>query len=233
MKKTFQIALVAIFCAATSFAHADFTEGFDVVVPLPTGWAQQNLSFTPSTGYFQGNPAVFAAQAGATNAYAGVNFQSIGAGAGQISNWLFAPQTNMNNGDTFSFWTRTVDTVNFPDRLEVRLSTNGASVDAGATTTSVGDFTTLLATINPGLTTTGYPSVWTQFTITLSGLSGPSNGRFAFRYEVPDGGPAGANSDYIGIDTVQFLQAIPEPSSAIAIACAGTFACLIRRRRVA
>ena len=37
----------------------------------------------------------------------------------------------------------------FADRLELRLSTNGASTNVGTTTTSVGDFTTLLLTVNP------------------------------------------------------------------------------------
>ena len=50
----------------------------------------------------------------------------------------------------------------------------------------------------------GYPSVWTQYSVTLSGISGTPTGRLAFRYFVENGGPAGANSDYIGIDTVAY-----------------------------
>src|SRR5204862_2232688 len=103
-----------------------------------------------------------------------------------------------------TFWTRTVTTPVLADRLQVRMSTNGASTDVGATATSVGDFQTLLLDINPTYTLTGYPNAWTQFTVTVSGVPSPTTGRLAFRYFVENGGPTGANSDYIGIDTFQF-----------------------------
>ena len=79
----------------------------------------------------------------------------------------------------------------------------------------VGDFTTLLLDINPTYTTTGYPNAWTQFTVTISGVGSPTPGRLAFRYFVENGGPNGANSDYIGIDTVQYSFACqPTPTPA-------------------
>ena len=53
-------------------------------------------------------------------------------------------------------------------------------------------------------TTTGYPTAWTNFTVTLSNITAPVEGRLAFRYFVENGGPNGVNSDYIGIDTVQY-----------------------------
>ena len=178
-------------------------EGFNVVSPLPAGWAQQNLSTPTGTNppWFQGNSGVFAAQSGAITSYAAANFNGV-AGANTISNWLFTPNVTLTNGDVFTFWSRTVPSPAFPDRLEVRMSTNGASVNAGATNVSVGDFTNLLLTINPALTTGGYPNVWTQYTITISGLGAPTSGRLAFRYFVTNGGPSGANSDYIGVDNV-------------------------------
>ncbi len=181
-------------------------EGFSTVSPLPAGWFAQNNS-TPIgvTGWFQGNAGVFPANNGAPDSYIGANFNNV-SGANTISNWLLTPNVNMKNGDIFTFYTRTISAPAFPDRLEVRLSTNGASTSVGATNASVGDFTTLLLTINPSLTTAGYPTSWTQFTVTLSGLSGTVSGRFAFRYFVTNGGPAGANSDYIGIDDVVFTS---------------------------
>ena len=182
-------------------------EGFNVVSPLPSGWAAQNLSTTVgTTGWFQGNTTVFPAQSGPADSYIGANFNNT-TGANTISNWLFTPNINMKNGDVFTFWTRTVSPATFPDRLEVRLSTNGASVNAGATSASVGDFTTLLLSVNPTLTTTGYPTAWTQYTINLSGLpAGITSGRIAFRYFVTDGGPLGSNSDFIGIDNVVYTS---------------------------
>ncbi len=178
-----------------------FSEGFDDLI-LP-GWALQNNSSPVGlTGWFQGNTSVFNAQAGAATSYIGANFNNT-TGANTISNWLMTPQLNLVNGDILTFWTRTAAQV-FPDRLQVRLSTAGASTNVGTLATDVGDFTTLLLDINPTLTPTGYPDVWTQYTITLSGLPINASGRFAWRYFVTNGGPSGANSDYIGIDTVDF-----------------------------
>ena len=103
------------------------------------------------------------------------------------------------------FLTRTVTLRLSLSWLQVAHSTNGTKhPNVGATATSVGDFTTLLLDINPTYTLTGYPNVWTQFTVTVSGLGSPTTGRLAFRYFVENGGPTGANSDYIGIDTVQY-----------------------------
>ncbi|HUN81491.1 MAG TPA: choice-of-anchor J domain-containing protein, partial [Phycisphaerae bacterium] len=103
-----------------------------------------------------------------------------------------------------------------------------ASTNVGSTATSVGDFTTLLLDINPTYTLSGYPNGWTQYSITLSGIGAPTSGRLAFRYFVENGGPSGANSDYIGIDTLAYTQA-PEPA-ALALLGIGGLA-LIRRRR--
>ena len=190
--------------------RASFSEGFENITLLPgMGWFfQNNSSPLGITNWFQGNTTVFSAQAGSASSYIGANFNNT-SGTGTISNWMLTPQLNLNNGDTISFWTRTVSAPAFPDRLQVRLSTAGASTNVGATATSVGDFTTLLLDINPTLTTTGYPNVWTQYTITLSGLPPASSGRIAWRYFVTNGGPTGVNSDYIGIDTVEYTSAAP------------------------
>jgi hypothetical protein len=51
---------------------------------------------------------------------------------------------------------------------------------------------------------TNYPADWTKYTIVISGVSQSTTGRFAFRYFVESGGPSGDNSDYIGIDLVQY-----------------------------
>ncbi|MFZ2358417.1 MAG: choice-of-anchor J domain-containing protein [Anaerolineae bacterium] len=190
---------------------ASFSEGFESVSLLSgQGWFFQNNSSpagTISPTWFQGNPVVFSAQAGSTDSYIGVNYRST-ADLGAISNWMLTPQLNLVNGDTVSFWTRTVPSPGFPDRLQVRLSTAGASTNVGVLVGDVGDFTTLLWDINPTLTTSGYPNVWTQYTITLSGLPINATGRIAWRYYVPiSAGSLGNNSEYIGIDTVEFSGA--------------------------
>ncbi|MFN0081984.1 MAG: choice-of-anchor J domain-containing protein [Ferruginibacter sp.] len=187
-------------------------EGFTTV--LPVGWARQNLS-NPlgAQNWGQGMTAAFNSFNGAPNAYAHNSFNST-TGNNTISSWLFTPVVNIKNGDVISFYTRTIDPSansgqTFPDRLELRMSTNGTSVNAGTTNVSVGDYTNLLLTVNPTLTTTGYPFTWTQYTATVSGVTGTVSGRFAFRYFVTSGGPNGANSDNIGVDQVEYSTPVP------------------------
>lgn len=182
-----------------------WNESWDVAAPLPAGWAAQNLSApVGTTGWFQGNATVFPAFNGGPTSYIGANFNNT-AGTGTISNWLFTPTTTLQNGDVLEFYGRAAN-AGFPDRLQVRLSTSGASVNVGATATSTGDFGTLLLDINPTYNATAFPNVWTKYTATVSGLGSPTSGRLAFRYFVESGGPTGANSDFIGIDNVSVLR---------------------------
>jgi uncharacterized delta-60 repeat protein len=180
-------------------------EGFDNITTLPgAGWVQTNQSEpVGTTVWFQGNDAVFPAHSGAATSYIGADFNNT-ADTGTISNWLLTPPLILQDGATMTFWTRTLDVPEFPDRLQVRMSTNGVSTNVGTLATDVGDFATLMLDINPTYTTAAYPNVWTQFTVTVSGVGSPTTGRLAFRYFVENGGPSGANSDYIGIDTFQF-----------------------------
>lgn len=189
-----------------------FTENFDNITTLTgSGWFQQNNSAPAGTNpvWFQGNPpstgGPFIAYNGADNAYIACNFNSTAGGAGTISNWLVTPNRTFRNGDVITFYTRKYDIgQDYPDRMEVRLSTNGASTNVGTGATAVGDFTTLLTSINPSLVVGGYPRQWTLYTITISGLPAPTSGRIAFRYFVTAAGPTGTNSDYIGLDNVVY-----------------------------
>lgn len=214
-----------------SLADGSFAENFDNVPGLFAGggWNMINNSTPAGTNptWFQGNTGVFGPHA--STGYAAANFQAVG-GANTINMWMVAPTMTLTNGDTIRFWSRTVDFPGFPDRLQLRMSTNGASANVGTTNTSVGDFTNLLVDINPSLTLTGYPSVWTEFTATVSGIggSGSTSGRLAFRYFVTDGGPSGANSDYIGVDTFS-VDFIPAPGAAALMGIAGLAG--LRRRR--
>jgi hypothetical protein len=170
-----------------------------------------NPDVAGTTEWFQGNDTVFAAHEGAPTAYIGANFNNTG--GSQISNWLMLPEMSFEAGQTMSFWTRTVAASSFPDRLQVRVSTNGASTDVGTTPDSVGDFGFLELDVNETLAVGGYPEEWTQFTVNLSSYAGES-GRVAFRYFVPvSAGPTGANSNYIGIDTVEVQGGGTGPSS--------------------
>lgn len=120
-----------------------------------------------------------------------------------ISNWLITPDITVQNGDIVTFYSRkgTDGTTDYPDRLELRMS-SGATVLPSGGSAGVGSFTTVCLTINPALAAGFvYPKTWTQYSYTVSGLSGLTPVKFAFRYYVTNGGPSGANSDIIGIDT--------------------------------
>ncbi len=149
-------------------------------------------------------------QTGANNSFALVNYTSTSSTSTSgktISNWLFSPVVNVQNGDIVTFYTRIgkyspTNTASYADNLQFRMSTNGAATVAptsGATT--VGDYTNLLVEINPSLNLTSYPASWTQYSYTVSGLTGPTDCKFAFRYYVTNAGPNATNGDIIGIDT--------------------------------
>jgi hypothetical protein len=212
---------------------ASITENFDSVAALAArGWeTANNSSPVGPSGWFQGQPVIFSSQSGAPDSYIATNFVSAGTG-GDISNWLFSPVMQFDNGNSVSFYTRTVDDPIAPDRLEVRLSGNAASINVGGTAASVGDFSQLLLTVNPLLTTAGYPSNWTQYVLTISGLAAPTWGRLGFRYFVPD---TNVNGDYIGIDTFE-TDALPTPEPAtlglLALGLAGGIVRRVRRGNV-
>jgi hypothetical protein len=201
LKKNVMRCFTAVMLFVSASASAQITENFDNIATLPgSGWVQTNNSVPIGTSnWFQGNPAAFVAFNGATNSYIGANFNNV-AGANTISNWLITPNITLKNGDVFTFYTRTTIDNMWADNLQVRMSTNGSSSNCGVGSAAVGDFTTLLLEINPTIALSTYPMAWTQYTITISGLSAPTSGRLAFRYYVPNGGPSGANSDYMGID---------------------------------
>ncbi|MBP1207321.1 hypothetical protein JOD97_005401 [Duganella sp. 1411] len=225
------LALTLTLCLGGAARAAPLTENFDA--GIPAGWTVNNLSQPPGTiGWFQGNELVFGAQQGAPNSYVAANFAS-GGDVSTISTWLIMPTSTYSNGDTLSFYTRTVPASEWPDRLEVRFSNVGGT-DVGTTATSVGSFSTLLVSINPTLTLGGYPEDWTRYSATLSGLTGPTSGAFAFRYTVSEGGLFGVNSNYIGIDTVRVTAAataVPEPGAYVMMAFGLGMVGLMRRRQ--
>jgi len=187
--------------------EGSWEEHFEDVATLgDDGWEIQNNSDPEGTStWFQGNPAAFTAHTGGDDEYIAVNFQST-TGVGTISNWLMTPEIVLQNGTELSFFTRTSAGSQWPDRLQVRMSTEGASTDVGFGAEDEGNFVDLLLDINEDLIQGGYPETWSQFTLEVSGLSEPTTGRFAFRYYVHGGGPSGDNSNYIGVDAVAVAQ---------------------------
>jgi hypothetical protein len=185
-------------------------EGFDDVTTLP-GWVLINHSQPlGANDWFQGNDDVFPAFDGASTAYIAANYNN-GGDLATISNWLLTPEVSLQDG-ALTFYTRTIELSAYPDRLQVRMSTNGASINVGTTALDVGDFTNLLLDINPTYTVGGYPEAWTQFTVNISGVPPGTTGRLAFRYFVENAGPLGVNSNYIGIDRAVYIGPCGSPT---------------------
>ena len=207
--------MIGLFSATSFHSKAQaITEGFDNITSLTSsGWSLQNLSAPlGSSGWFQGNPATFTSQNGATNSYIAADVNNTSAvypTTGTISNWLITPNRTFKNGDVVTFYTRSAGSLTRQDRLQVRMSTNGASTNVGTTATSVGDFTNQLLEINAGQTALVYPTTFTQYTLTISGLTAPTSGRIAFRYFVT-GAASGLLGDgnYIGIDNFVYTPLV-------------------------
>ena len=203
MIRTLALASLLSVSPLASSATTLLTEGFENVAGLgSSGWHQTNLSSPAGLPWLQGFVGPFAAQGGSPESYAAVNFESAVFGSGGVvDNWLMTPTLSFQASNTVSFWTRTVFNPSiFPDRLELRLSLEGSSV-------ATSDFSATLLSVNPDLTQTGYPNVWSQYTASFAALPGAS-GRLAFRYTVP----SNFEADFIGLDTVS-VTAVPEPAT--------------------
>jgi len=186
-------------------------EGFGSVAGL-SDWAQINRSMPPGLGWFQGNTGIFGAQSGPANSYAAVNYLSAANGLGLVDNWLITPILALNGLTTLSFFTNRAADPSFFDQLEVRFSYGS--------NTSADGFDTLLLTIGGEST---FPAQWAQWTTSLD-VQG--EGRFAFRYL----GNA-ATLDYIGLDSVRVVTAVPEPTTYLML-LAGLGAVGARARRL-
>lgn len=196
------VAKTTLSPAAITTSYGEDFDDFSLLVG--NGWFFQNNSTTIGPGdWAQGDGGFFPAQIGTSNAFAGCTYDS-GVNPGNVSNWMVSPTFTIANGDEVEFWTRAAGAAS--DRVEVRLSTNGTSTNVGSTDSDTGDFTTLLLSINPTMTPSGYPSTWTRYSATVSGLSGPTDGRIGFRYYVTDSGVGGPNGDYIGVDSFRFYK---------------------------
>ncbi len=229
--------LFLVLSAFKDGVQAAYMEGFENVGAItnnsnPLMWSWLNKSQNPGPaltnpsigGWWQGSVSgTFFSQAGSVDSYARADYSSSASFGNIFSNWFITPTLDVVNGDSFSFYTRTISNSNYPSRLQVRLSTNGTSNNVGADWTTVGDFSTLLVEINPNEQAGVYPETWTQFSYNFSSAF---TGRIGFRYYVVD---TNNNGDYIGLDTFSTTASlstpVPEPSTYIlAIGSVGVIA---------
>jgi hypothetical protein len=205
-------AAVVLFTAAGA-AHAQFVinEGFNNVATLSgSGWILANASAPPGlvAGWFQGDQTIFAAQAGAPQAYIAANYNNAAAG-GTLANWLISPIFSTQDPGSVSFYVRADVLPNFADQLAWGFSKGGATFadfSIGAPHTIGAD--------------------WTQVQINFAAQGVGSTGRFAIVYT----GPADL-ANYVGVDT--FAVAVPEPETwALMLAGLAGLGVLKRRRAV-
>lgn len=169
----------------------------------------------------------FLSWSGTGNGYLWADYLSTASDAGTISNWAVSPELVMQNGDKIIFYTRSQlsflngDSTDFVNRMQVRINKT-TSLNCGDGT-DPGDFTIPLLDINPfyyeflksafndpanplyNQVRQAYPHVWTRFEATVTGLSEPTKGRFAFRYFTELAGSNGRASS-IGIDSVAYIS---------------------------
>ena len=216
LRRAIVAGLTAVACVPAATAGAQtFTEGWESF-PL-ADWTIENNSSTigPSTWMGGADTDAFVAYSGTPDSYVGVNYLSAGGVGSTVSTWLISPPlTDLTQGDTVSFYTRTPARSTNPDRLELRVSTNG-SCDPGTAATDVGDFSTLVTSVNPTLERGGYPETWTKISATLPAMAA-STGCLAFRYHVTGAGFGGANGNFVGIDQLEVTDqpddVVPETS---------------------
>jgi len=197
-----------------------FAEEFDTTsASLARGWKVVNAS-TPYMSHIwqQGgdiNPWFPAySSKGTYQGFIGASAEIPAAlpGTPVVSNWLVSPVITIQNGDKIVFYTRTrfaTPTDDFGNRLQLRLSKSGESLNVGSGN-DIGVFTEPLLDINPSYKSQSstapnpeaYPSTWTRFEASITGLNGPVQGRFAFRYYIADVNAFGWG---IGLDQVQYI----------------------------
>lgn len=179
--------------------NAIYAEMFNGSFP-PPGWIAINRDGGTLPPWFQGSAASTFPPFEGTG-FAADNFQR--ANGTYIDDYLISPAiagiAPSSRSDSITFWVRSAfnppPAANFPDSLMVMLSTSGSDTS---------DFSIILDYFS--VPKTG----WIQKSYPLSGVV-PANAtiRVAFRYLHFNGGPSGANSDFIGVDAVTVVRGLP------------------------
>jgi hypothetical protein len=211
-KKIITLLLLAISFFSTnaqtllfeSFENSELS--FDSLF-ITGGWHRQNNSTPLGPFGWEDGTGLSVATPHSGTGYARAWFQNTDS-IGNISNWLITPNLLLENGDTVEFWTSALFNDQAANRLECRLSKMGESNNVGISDTSIGDFATVLVSVNPLLMTgySYYPPAMAKYNGVVSGLSGPTMCKVAFRYWVTNGGNWGTNGTYIGLDDVQIFR---------------------------
>jgi len=205
---TGSIAPVVVTPSSPHFTEI-FSEGFNDTSATgfpPAGWIMINRdgnSDPTDTAWYQsrtvggvGGPGPYEGPAFAADYYGSAN-------GFYIDDYLITPNTAgptppPGSVDSLTFWltSRLSSSGNYPDSLDIRVSTTGRNAD---------DFTIRLAYV------LAPKAQWTRF---ADALPMATTRYIAFRYLIYDGGPNGANSDKVCLDDVRITRypstAVPE-----------------------
>jgi hypothetical protein len=201
--------------------NSGYSQNFDNMVP--DGWIVKNRNIPVGSipDWYQGIDPIddslsFSAYEGVASSYAAATYLGSDIN-GKIDAWLFSPEFLIKKGDYFSFYLRQqaysgLNNINgYANALQVRLSSEGGSVEVGTGQNDVGDFVNILLDINPKFSLSGMPDEWKRFEFMFNGSD--TKGRIGFRYYSPDVSKFGS---YIGIDSFETTATVvPEPSSVI------------------
>lgn len=213
-----KILLLSTFLAFSAQSQiAPTTEGFNDIENLP-GWEFSNQSIPiGDSNWFQGTGTgtTMISQNGVANSFIAANHRNTGGEEGNpgiICNYLIMPDLGSLN--SVSFYSRSRKANNnfevFPDRLYMVHSPTG-EINTGNCTDGFGDFTETLLVINPDLSQeddvdSSYPLTnWKQYSSDIN-----NTGRVAFVYYVENAGFYGKNSNYIGIDSLEWTLTNPD-----------------------
>ncbi|MFQ3597312.1 MAG: choice-of-anchor J domain-containing protein [Chloroherpetonaceae bacterium] len=187
---------IYIFPAAATFFtgfndSTQFSNGPTSNLLVPSGWLTINNDGGGTAGpWFVHNPTVFPPFEGGRAVAANFNGAN-SATIGLIDDWLVLPAQTRGSSttvDSLIFYTRRT-TSSFPDSLKIMVSPTGD--------TTVSSFNEIAYF--------RVPNNWTRFAFKVSdGVPTGANYRVALRYFIVEGGPQGANSDYMAVDAVSF-----------------------------
>lgn len=138
--------------------------------------------------FFQGNGAVFVAYNGPDSGYIAGNYQVV-TGTNNIDSWLVLPPQNLAAGDSLAFFERAPSGQDpfYVDSMRVMYNPTNNANPADPNWVELGRFE--VDTLDWARRSYGVPTA-------------SANGLFAIRYSVVDGGPSGANSNFVGIDAI-------------------------------
>ena len=184
-------------------------EGFNNVAGLTgAGWVLNNASANvgAAANWFQGEPAIMTAQAGADHSYVAANYNNASAGA--IDNWLITPTFSVANAGSISFWAKADAFDGFSDQLAYGMSDGSSAMNAFALTS--------VFTVPTG--------EWTRYVLDYAGMGSGAVARFGIQYS---GSYEGSN--FVGVDSL-VITAVPEPATTLMLG-AGLLGLMAARRR--